>query len=179
MKYIDAFNHFFPARLWERMLTLEEAGQNIGKRMRAIPSIYDLDVRFRIMDEFGDYRQILSLGMPPLESLGTPEFVEELARLGNDGMADLVARYPDRFAGFIASLPMNSPNAAAEAERAFRECGANGLQIHSNINGAPLDDPSFFPACSSPGRDGSIPACRGWPPSRKPERSSDHRGARR
>ena len=145
MKYIDAFNHFFPPRLWQKMLTLEGAGQNIGKRMRGVPCIYDLDVRFRIMDEFGDYRQVISLGMPPLEALGEPAVSEELARLGNDGMAELVARHPDRFAGFVASLPMNSPNAAAEAERAFRECGANGLQIHSNVNGAPLDEPRFLP----------------------------------
>ena len=145
MKYIDAFNHFFPARLWEKMLTLEGAGRNIGKRMRNVASIYDLDVRFRIMDEFGDYRQVISLGMPPLEALGEPALSEELARLGNDGMADLVARHPDRFAGFVASLPMNSDNAAREAERAFTECGANGLQIHSNVNGAPLDEPRFFP----------------------------------
>ena len=146
MKYIDAFNHFFPKRLWDKMLTLEGAGQNIGKRMRNVPCIFDLDVRMRIMDEFGpDYRQILSLGMPPLESLGNPELTEELAKLGNDGLADLVMRHPERFAGFVASLPMNSDNAASEAERAFVECGANGLQIHSNINGAPLDEERFFP----------------------------------
>jgi predicted TIM-barrel fold metal-dependent hydrolase len=39
---------------------------------------------------------------------------------------------------------MNSPNAAKELERAFRN-GANGVQIHSNINGDPLDDPKYFP----------------------------------
>jgi aminocarboxymuconate-semialdehyde decarboxylase len=145
MRYIDAFNHFFPQRLWDRMLATEGAARDIGKRMRGIPCIYDLNERFRVMDMFQDYTQILSLGMPPLEALGTPEQTTEFARLGNDGLAELVAKHPDRFAGFIASLPMNAPGAAKEAERAFTQCGANGLQIHTNVNGAPLDDPQFLP----------------------------------
>lgn len=146
MRYIDAFNHFFPEQLWRRMLGSEGAARNIGRRMRGVPCIYDLDERFRVMDQFRDYTQILSLGMPPLEALGTPEQSLALARLGNDGLAELIARHPDRFAGYVASLPMDAPEAAAaEAERAFTELGANGLQIHSNVNGAPLDDPKFLP----------------------------------
>lgn len=146
MRYIDTFNHFFPERLWQAMLESEGTIRDIGQRMRGIPAIYDLDERFRVMDGFADknYTQVLSLGMPPLESLGDPKIVTELARAGNDGMAELVARYPDRFVGYLASLPMNDPEAAArEAERVFSN-GANGLQIHTNINGAPLDEDRFF-----------------------------------
>jgi predicted TIM-barrel fold metal-dependent hydrolase len=155
MRYIDVFNHFFPKALWDRMLESEGAAKDIGKRMRGIPCIYDLEERFRVMDQFTskNYTQVLSLGMPPLESLGTPEQVEEFARLGNDGMAELVQRYPDRFVGYLASLPMNSPNAAKEAERAFRN-GANGLQIHTNINGKPLDAPEFFPVFETAAKHG-------------------------
>ncbi len=68
-------------------------------------------------------------------------------------MADLVRRYPDRFVGFLASLPMNSPNAVKEAERAF-SIGANGLQIHTNINGLPLDDERFFPVFETAAKHG-------------------------
>lgn len=144
MRYIDAFNHFFPKRLWDAMLEADGTARDIGQRMRGIPAIYDIDERFRVMDMFDDYTQILSLGMPPLESLGAPDQTEHFARLGNDGMAELVQKYPERFAGFIASLPMNSPNAAAEAERAFTQLGANGLQIHTNVNGRALDNDEFF-----------------------------------
>ncbi|HZS63621.1 MAG TPA: amidohydrolase family protein [Xanthobacteraceae bacterium] len=148
MRYIDAFNHFFPRRLWDAMLATEGAARDIGKRMRGIPCIYDLDERFRVMDLFKDknYTQILSLGMPPLEAMGTPEQATEFAKMGNDGFAELVAKHPDRFSGYVAGLPMGDPDAAVqEAERAFTQCGANGLQIHSNVNGAPLDEPRFFP----------------------------------
>ncbi len=155
MRYIDVFNHFFPKVLWDRMLESEGAARDIGKRMRGIPCIYDLDERFRVMDQFSakNYTQVISLGMPPLEALGGPAEAEEFAKLGNDGMADLVKRYPDRFVGFLASLPMNSPNAAREAERAF-SIGANALQIHTNINGLPLDDERFFPVFETAAKHG-------------------------
>jgi aminocarboxymuconate-semialdehyde decarboxylase len=155
MRYIDAFNHFFPQRLWDRMLQTEGAARDIGMRMRGVPAIYDLDERFRVMDLFKakNYTQVISLGMPPLEALGGPKESEEFARLGNDGLAELVARHPDRFVGFLASLPMNSPNAAKEAERAFR-LGANALQIHSNVNGAPLDDEQYFPVFETAAKHG-------------------------
>ena len=55
-----------------------------------------------------NYTQVLSLGMPPLEALGNPAQAEELAKLANDGLADLCAKYPDYFTGWQASLPMNS-----------------------------------------------------------------------
>ena len=145
MRYIDCFNHFFPKPLWDRMLDSEGTVRDIGKRMRGVPAIYDLDERLKLVDRFAakNYQQVISLGMPPLEALGEPDVVEEYAKLANDGMAELVERHPSQFCGFLASLPMNSPDAAREAERAF-SIGANGLQIHTNINGAPLDDERFF-----------------------------------
>jgi len=170
MRYIDAFNHFFPKRLWDRMLSASGAAAGIGSRMRGIPAIYDLDERFRVMDQFRrqhDYTQVISLGMPPLEALGTPEESLEFARLGNDGMAELVRDHADRFPGFLASLPMNGPDLAArEAERAFLDLGAAGLQIHSNINGAPLDEPRFLPVFE-------VAAKHGKPVMLHPSRSND------
>jgi aminocarboxymuconate-semialdehyde decarboxylase len=134
---IDAFTHIFPKAYWERMLRALPDGRDMHKRVRAIPSIVELDVRFRIMDEFGDdYRQVLTLGSPPIEVFNP---AVELARTANDGMAELVARYPERFAGFAASLPMNDIDASLdEARRAIDELGALGIQVFTNINGRPL-----------------------------------------
>ena len=66
---IDVFNHIFPKPFFER---LQEVTVNKGaiKRWLNIPFLHDLDVRFRMIDEFGaDYRQILSLSAPPIESI--------------------------------------------------------------------------------------------------------------
>lgn len=147
MRYIDCFNHFFPQSLWDKMMATPGAAADIGARMRGVPAIYDLTRRKEVCDMFRgkyDYTQVISLGMPPLEALGTPEQVEEFAKLGNDGMAELCVKEKDYFCGWLASLPMNSPNAAKELERAFKN-GACGVQIHSNINGKPLDEEEFRP----------------------------------
>ena len=154
MRYIDAFNHFFPSALWQRMQNI--GGKDIAHRMRGIPAIYDLDERLRLVDRFrqdNDYSQVISLGMPPLESLGDPALTTELAKLGNDGLAELCAQRPAEFSGWLASLPMNAPDAAKEAERAFA-AGACALQVHTNVNGAPLDDERFFPVFETAAKAG-------------------------
>lgn len=154
MKYLDSFNHFFPKRFWDAVFQSGGATRDIGKRMHGVPCIYDLNERLRLVDSFESYTQVISLGIPSLEALGTPEQVEEFDKLDNAGMADLVLRYAVCFVGFLASLPTNWPNAAKEAERAF-SLGANDLQIHSNINDFPLDDERFFPVLETGAKHGS------------------------
>jgi predicted TIM-barrel fold metal-dependent hydrolase len=146
VRKIDVFNHFSPPKYFERMLEVAPAHKDMGKRSRSVPMLRDLDLRFRVMDGFGEYQQILSLPTPPIEALAPPREAVELSRIGNDGLAELVQRHPDRFPGFVASLPMNDPQAAiAEAERALRDLGASGVQLFSNVNGAPLASPGFLP----------------------------------
>jgi predicted TIM-barrel fold metal-dependent hydrolase len=144
---IDTFNHIFPKPFFER---LQAVAVNKGaiKRWLNIPFLYDVDVRFRMLEEFGgDYRQVLSLSAPPIESINPDRQITlDLATLANDSMANLVRLYPDRFPGFIASLPLNYPDESInEIERALIKLEAIGVQVFSNVNGVPLDDPRFEP----------------------------------
>jgi aminocarboxymuconate-semialdehyde decarboxylase len=136
---IDAFTHIFPKAYWDRMLRALPDGRDMHKRVRAIPSIFELDARFRIMEPFGDdYRQVLTIGSPPIEAFPSGETVN-LAKTANDGMAELVSRYPQHFSGFAASLPMNDlDQAMRETERSIDKLGALGVQLFTNINGRPL-----------------------------------------
>jgi aminocarboxymuconate-semialdehyde decarboxylase len=146
MRHIDAFCHFFPAGIFKLMSGTAGGTTDVGKRMQGVRTIYDLDARFRMMDEFKDYSQILSLGLPPLEGMAGPDRTPEFARVANDGLAELCAKYPDRFAGYVGALPMDVPDAAArEAERILVDGNANGLQLHTNVNGHCLDEARFFP----------------------------------
>lgn len=143
---IDIFNHIFPKKFYDKMMEVAPNHKDMGKRVRAIPVIVDLEERFRMMDQFDDYAQVICLPNPPLEVLGGPEVSAELAVIANDGMAEYVAKYPDRFPGFIASLPMNNPDAAlVETERAIKDLNAVGVQFFSNVNGVALDHPDFKP----------------------------------
>ncbi len=146
MRHIDAFCHFFPKQMFDLMSRTRGGTTDVGKRMQGVRTVYDLDARFRMMDEFEDYTQILSLGLPPLEGMAGPGQSPEFARVANDGLAELCEKYPDRFSGFVGALPMDMPDAAVkEAERILINGNASGLQLHTNVNGACLDEPQFLP----------------------------------
>ncbi len=146
MKKIDIFPHIFPRAFFEEMLEIAP-DKNAIKRWLNIPVLHDLDARLRMMDEFGlEYQQVLTLSLPAIEYLAPPDKSPALARLANDGMAEICAKYPARFPGFVASLPMNNiPAALSETTRAIEQMGARGIQIFTNVNGRPLDEPEFAP----------------------------------
>ena len=145
MRYIDAYNHFFPKRYYDAFLETPAGAKDLGKRVQGIPALSDLELRRRVVAMFEDYAQVLSLGLPAVERLWSPDKAPEMARIGNDGLAELVAMHPDQFVGYSALLPMNAPDAAVkEAERVLAN-GANAIQLASNVNGKPLDEPEFWP----------------------------------
>jgi len=146
LRKIDLFNHVFPPGYFERFMKVAPSFKDIGKRMRGIPMLWDLDVRFRVMDAFDGYQQVLSLPTPPIEVFATGNDAIDMARAANDGMAELVRRHPGRFPAFVASLPLADPDAAArELERALDDLGARGFQIFSNILGKPISAAEFLP----------------------------------
>jgi uncharacterized protein len=149
---IDVFAHIQPPAYSARLQELLWRSRN--KRVEEYnvmlvedPTLVDLDARWRSMDRFEDYRQVLVLGAPPLEELGDPESVADLARAANDELAELVARYPDRFVGFAAALPLSSVDLSLEEiDRVIGAgMGALGVQIYTNVCGRPLDSPEFEP----------------------------------
>jgi len=141
---IDIFNHIFPKVYFDKMMQVAPNYKDMGKRVRGIPALFDLEARFRVMDQFDDYAQVICLGTPPLEVLAGPKLTPELAKVANDGMAEYVTKYPERFPGFVASLPMNNPDAALkEIDRAIKDLKAVGVQFFSNADGRPLDVPEF------------------------------------
>jgi aminocarboxymuconate-semialdehyde decarboxylase len=145
MRIIDAFNHFFPKRYYDALLQSPDAAKDIGKRVRSIPALSDLDLRLRIVEMFDDYSQVLSHGLPPLERLWGPDKSPEMAKIANDGLAEIVAKHPKHFVGWSALLPMNAPAAAAKEAARSLASGANAIQLATNANGVPLDAPQFLP----------------------------------
>lgn len=143
---IDIFNHIFPTQFYEKMMEVAPRYKDMGKRARNIPALFDLDLRFKMMDQFGAYCQIISIASPPIEAMVGPDITPMLAEIANDGMAELVARHPDRFPAFAAALPMNNPERAAqELHRAVQDLGARAIQIYSNAAGKPLDGSEYAP----------------------------------
>jgi predicted TIM-barrel fold metal-dependent hydrolase len=145
---IDVFTHILPPKyLSERNKRVSVSfTSQYAKYPVANPGLTDLNIRFRIMDQFKDLVHILTIAGPNVESITRPEDAVELSRIANDEMAELVAKYPDRFVGAVASLPMTDVDAALrEADRAIRELNFRGVEIFTDINGKPVDSPEFLP----------------------------------
>ncbi len=143
---IDIYCHIYPDRFFQEMSKAAPKLENIGKRLRGIVKLFDLDARFKEMDEFGDYRQIISLPNPAIEDIATPEVGLNLARIANDAMGELCRKYPQRFPAFAAALCMTDvAGSVAEARRAVKDLGARGVLLYTNVAGRPLDDPEFEP----------------------------------
>ena len=154
---IDAFTHFYPPKYYKRMEEVGVGLKDMFRRARAVQSIHDLDTRRRVVEQFPDYAQVLSIPMPTLETVskGNADTALELARLANDGLAELVAKHPKHFPAFIAQAPLTARDAgAAEVERAIKDLGAIGVQIYSNVGGKPLDRPEFEPFFAAMNRIG-------------------------
>jgi predicted TIM-barrel fold metal-dependent hydrolase len=143
MTKIDAFAHIMTEKYLAKYRKINPV---IEKRIEVItPPVVDLDVRFRLMSRYPDVLQMLTVANVPLETFAPQDSVE-LAKIANDELAELVVKYPDKFFGAAATLPMNDMDAALkEADRAATQLKLKGCQIYSRINGEPLDAPKFKP----------------------------------
>jgi len=142
---LDVYNHFIPQPIFDRLGDLIP-GHIALKAFRQLPTLWDIEARLRLLDEFGEVAQVLSLANPPIEHMGPAERTPELARMANDGLAELCHEHPERFPAFIASLPMNNVEAClVEIDRAVLTLGARGIQIFTSVLGVPLSAPQFRP----------------------------------
>jgi len=143
---IDIYCHIYPEKFFQEMTKVSAQTENLGKRLRTITKLFDLDERFREMDSFGDYRQIISLPNPPIEDIAAGATAARLAQIGNDAMAELCTKHPDRFAGFVAAVSASDvESAVVEAGRAITQLGACGIQMFTPLAGQPLDGDAYAP----------------------------------
>jgi aminocarboxymuconate-semialdehyde decarboxylase len=121
---------------------------------RALNQKQEKDIRARItgqderladMDAMGLDMQLI---LPPPNQCTYTVPVEigvKAARMINDGLAEYVARKPDRFVA-LGTVPLNDgAEAAKELERAVRTLGLKGAEILTNVGGRELSDPAFAP----------------------------------
>jgi len=143
---IDAFPHIMPAKYKEALYKAVPSGFYLQDVIESLPTLWDLERRFRIMDKFDGLMQILNICSPAVEHVADARVAPELARIANDAMAELVLKYPDRFPAAVACLPMNNMAAAlGEVDRAVKDLKFRGVQISTPIMDRPLDDPEFMP----------------------------------
>jgi uncharacterized protein len=143
---VDAYTHFFPERFFTKLNEVAGDYKDMGKRIRSLPALFDINVRKKIVDGHKDYQQILSYPQPPIEKFAkSPADIDEFCKIINDGFAELTAKEKDHFPGWVAQVSLAAKDVGvAEAERALKN-GALGVQIYTNVAGKPLDRPEYLP----------------------------------
>ncbi len=117
-----------------------------GVLKAAIPRLGDFE-KFRLpdMDKAGIAMQVIATGSPGIQGITDAAEAVRLAKNINDAQAQILARYPGRFAAF-AALPLQDPAAAAgELERAVTTLGFRGAMVHGHSQGEYLDAKKFRP----------------------------------
>jgi aminocarboxymuconate-semialdehyde decarboxylase len=115
--------------------------QEIDRRSR----ITQYDERLKDLDAMGIDMQIV-MPPPPQCYVTLPiDIAVKAARIVNDGIAEYVIKYPDRFIPF-GTVPMqDGKEAALELERVVHGLGFKGVQILTNVAGNEISDPAYAP----------------------------------
>src|SRR5208283_3026506 len=108
---IDAFTHAVPETLKK---ALARIAPDLSAHTEQVPTLYDMDRRFAVMDHYPEVLQVPTLALTAARILDDPHYAVDFARRANDSMAELVAAHPGRFAAGTASLPTTDPDAAVE-----------------------------------------------------------------
>ena len=128
---------------------LRASGQ--GAAIHAMPQAHwtrmtDLPTRLADMDAMGVDIQVISPNILHNCTYALPaDEAARLERIGNDHIAETVAKKPDRLVG-LGSVPLQSTELAIkEMERAAGELKLKGLVIASRAHETDLGDPSLRP----------------------------------
>jgi aminocarboxymuconate-semialdehyde decarboxylase len=156
MPIIDFHNHFYPPAYLNALrsgssaveVTIDEDGNPRiyypGDYNIAVPGHRDIDYREQVLIEHGVDTQVLTLTTPGthVETLPT---AARFAALVNDAFAEIRDTKGGRFTA-LATLPLNDPAASVrELDRACRQLRFPGAMLFSNVNGAGLNEPQFWP----------------------------------
>lgn len=103
------------------------------------------DERFADMDAMGVDMQLVMPPPPQLYHTVALEHAVPAAQMINDGVAEFVAKHPDRFIP-TGTVPMqDGSEAAKELERCMKTLNFKGVEILTNVAGRELSEPAFAP----------------------------------
>ncbi len=137
---IDAFAHILP-KSFMQILSAQYPTEQL-RELAADPNISDLENRVRMLDKFKIDKQVLTLARPSIWLNMPAEILLPMTRAANDTLAAVARQFPDRFIA-IGTLPTLTEEFLPEFDRCLAELGMPGIQIFTNIEGKPLDDPAY------------------------------------
>lgn len=104
-----------------------------------------IDTRLEDMDRLGIDVQALSPSPGQYFYFTDAETGRDAAQAVNNGMAEAVAKHPDRFVG-MGTVPLQDPRLAVEEmRRCVKDLGLRGIEINTNVNGKDFHAEEFRP----------------------------------
>lgn len=114
----------------------------------------DIEARFRLMEDAGVGRQVLSPNHPPY----LPDEAEcvTAVRMLNDAYAEFAHRFPDRISSYVM-LPLPHIDASLkEMERGFDQLGCVGVNMNIVCLGRSIAETEFEPLYAEMNRRGAV-----------------------
>ena len=139
---IDGFSHILPRLFAEELGRVHPTDEL--QELVVLTHLSEIEPRVRILDKYKIDKQVLTLARPSIWMNLPPNIALKITRTANDAMAKVAKQFPDRFIA-IGTLPILSEEFMPEFDRCIEELGMAGIQIFSNIEGRPLNDPEFRP----------------------------------
>ncbi len=146
MKKIDCYSHFSFPRLLKYLTDKSGSSHEFAQLFANTRPLIDPAARLVVMDQLGVERHVLiplpELGMTPAVG-NDPVLAAEAARIANDELAQVVAKFPERFSG-VGMLPTCDPQVmVAELERAVCQLQLAGGVLGVGPDLKPPDHPDF------------------------------------
>jgi aminocarboxymuconate-semialdehyde decarboxylase len=114
---------------------------NVKQVQDRAPRLSTIEVRLKDMDRMGIDIQAVSPAPHQTYYWTEPGLGLEVSRMVNDRLAEIVAKWPERFVA-LGTVPLqNVELAVAELERCVRQLGLRGVEINPSVNGMDLTDP--------------------------------------
>src|SRR5712691_9456789 len=116
---------------------------NVKQMQDRAAKLSTIEVRLEDMDRMGIDIQAVSPAPQQTYYWTEPGLGAEVSRMVNDRLAEIVAKWPDRFVG-LGTVPLqNVELAVIELERCVKQLGLRGVEINPNVAGKELTGPSL------------------------------------
>src|SRR5918995_5992913 len=117
---------------------------NVKQHRERAAKLSSIEVRLKDMDRMGVDIQAVSPAPNQTYYWTDPGQGAELARSVNERLAEIVAKWPDRFVA-LGTVPLQDADlAVSELVHAVKKLGLRGVEINPSVNGLDLSDPRLL-----------------------------------